>query len=171
MTWRNKKDYFNNYTCKWRNSNLGKTNPNHRYYMRLIKKETAEYLRENKIYLLANEPEVYYSMLNRKLPKKYIKEKKVITPVNAYVPPQSKLSPEELDKQLKHEANVRQQKQQALKEKKLKEQKEKERIERNQAAYNRERKYVFWCNAHQQGNYVSIHSEKFKSNDKKYQYY
>ena len=54
MTWRNKKDYFNNYTCKWRNSNLGKTNPNHRYYMRLIKKETAEYLRENKNYLLAN---------------------------------------------------------------------------------------------------------------------
>ena len=171
MTWRNKKDYFNDYTCKWRNSNLGKTNPNHRYYMRLIKKETAEYLRENKNYLLANEPEVYYSMLNRKLPKKYIKEKKVITPVNAYVPPQSKLSPEELDKHLKQEANVRQQKQQALKEKKLKEQKEKERIERNQAAYHRERKYVFWCNAHEQGNYVSIHSEKFKSNDKKYQYY
>ena len=125
MTWRNKKDYFNNYTCKWRNSNLGKTNPNRRYYMRLINKETAEYLRENKNYLLANEPEVYYSMLNRKLPKKYIKEKKVITPVNAYVPPQSKLSTEELDKQLKQEATVRQQKQQALKEKKLKEQKEK----------------------------------------------
>ena len=121
--------------------------------------------------MLANEPEVYYSMLNRKLPKKYIKEKKVITPVNAYVPPHSKLSPEELDKHLKQEANVRQQKQQALKEKKLKEQKEKERIERNQAAYHRERKYVFWCNAHEQGNYVSIHSEKFKSNDKKYQYY
>ena len=54
MTWRNKKDYFNNYTCKWRNSNLGKTNPNRRYYLRLIKKETAEYLRENKNYLLAN---------------------------------------------------------------------------------------------------------------------
>ena len=80
MTWRNKKDYFNNYTCKWRNSNLGKTNPNHRYYMRLIKKETAEYLRENKNYLLANEPEVYYSMLNRKLPKKYIKHEKSYYP-------------------------------------------------------------------------------------------
>ena len=110
-------------------------------------------------------------MQNRKLPKKYIKEKKVITPVNAYVPPQSKIGPEELDKQLKQQATVRQQKQQALKEKKLKEQKEKERIERNQAAYHRERKYIFWCNAHEQGNYVSIHSEKFKSNDKKYQYY
>ena len=44
-------------------------------------------------------------------------------------------------------------------------------IERNQAAYHYERKYIFWCNAHEQGNYVSIHSEKFKSNDKKCQYY
>ena len=50
---------------------------------------------------------------------------------------------------------------------KLKYQKEKERIERNQAAYNREQKYIFWSNAHQQGNYVNIHSEKFKSKDKK----
>jgi hypothetical protein len=55
--------------------------------------------------------------------------------------------------------------------KKIKGQKEKERIERNQAAYHREQKYVFWSNAHEQGNYVSIHSEKFKSKDKKYHYY
>ena len=73
-------------------------------------------------------------------------------------------------KQLQQEATVRQQKHQALKEKKLKDQKEKERIERNQAAYHRERKYVFRSNAHEQGNYVSIHSEKFKSKDKKYHY-
>ena len=87
------------------------------------------------------------------------------------MPPQSKLSPEELDKQLKQEAIIRKQKEQALKEQKLKEQKEKERIERNRAAYNRERKYIYWCNAYEQGNYVSIRSEKFKSKDKKYQYY
>ena len=46
--------------------------------MRLINKETAEYLRENKDYLLANKPEIYYSMLNRKLPKKYIKHEKLL---------------------------------------------------------------------------------------------
>ena len=87
------------------------------------------------------------------------------------MPPQSKLSPEELDKQLEQEAMVRKQKEKALKEQKLKEQKEKERRERSRAAYNRERKYVFWSNAYEQGNYVSIHSEKFNSKDKKYQYY
>ena len=53
----------------------------------------------------------------------------------------------------------------------LEEQKEKERRGRNRAAYNRERKYVFWSNAYEQGNHVSIHSEKFNSKDKKYQYY
>ena len=122
-------------------------------------------------WLLNNKPEIYYSMMNRKLPKKYIKKNTVVTPVNSYVPPQSKLSPEELNKQLEQEAIVRKQKEKALKEQKLKEQKEKERRERNRAAYNRERKYVFWSNAYEQGNYISIHSEKFNSKDKKYQYY
>ena len=139
--------------------------------MRLLKKETESFLRANKQYLLNNKPEIYYSMINRKLPKKYMKQNVVVTPVNTYVPPQSKLSPEELDRQLEQELNARKQKEQALKEQKLKEQKEKERIERNRAAYNRERKYIYWCNAYEQGNYVSIRSEKFKSKDKKYQYY
>jgi len=111
-------------------------------------------------------------MINRKLPKKYMKQNVVVTPVNAYVPPQSKLSPEELDKQLEQELNVRKQKEQALKEQKIKEQKEKERRERNRAACNRERKYIYWCNAYEQGNYRSIHSEEYKrKTEKKYEYY
>ena len=43
MTWRNKRDHFNNYTCKWRRSKLGKTNPNHHYFVRLLKKETNDF--------------------------------------------------------------------------------------------------------------------------------
>ena len=43
MTWRNKRDHINNYTCKWRKSKLGKTNPNHHYFARLLKKETNNY--------------------------------------------------------------------------------------------------------------------------------
>ena len=39
-----------------------------------------------------------------------MKQNEVVTPVNAYVPLQSKLSPEELDKQLEQEAFVRKQK-------------------------------------------------------------
>ena len=41
-------------------------------------------------------------MMGRKLPKKYQEKPKVqTTPVNAFVPPQSKLSKEELDIQMK----------------------------------------------------------------------
>ena len=171
MTWRNKRDHINNYTCKWRNSDLGKTKPNHHYFMRLLKNETLSFLRENKEYLLNNKPEIYYSMMNRKLPKKYLKKNTVVTPVNAYVPPQSKLSPEELDKQLEQEAIARKQKEQVLKEKQQKEMKEKERIERNRAALAREQRRIFWCNAYEQGNYVSIHSDRYKKREKKYEYY
>ena len=92
-------------------------------------------------------------------------------PVNAHVPPQSKLNPEELDKQLEQEALERKKREEALREKQQKEQKEKERIERNRAAVVREQSRIFWCNAYDQGNYVSIHSDKFKSREKKYKYY
>ena len=110
-------------------------------------------------------------MIGRKLPKKYLKEKKVITPVNAYVSPQSKLSPEELDKQLEEEAIARKQKEQALREKQQVEMKEKERVERNRAALAREQRRIFWCNAYEQGNYVNIHSDRYKKKEKKYEYY
>ena len=49
--------------------------------------------------------------------------------------------------------------------------KEKERIERNRAAIAREKKRIFWCNAYEQGNYVSIRSERYKRQEKKYEYY
>ena len=53
-------------------------------------------------------PAHYYSMMGRKLPKKYQEKPKVqTTPVNAFVPPQSKLSKEELDAQMKKEAEER----------------------------------------------------------------
>ena len=71
MTWRKNKNHHTNYCAKWRNSSLGKTNPNHQYFSRLLKKETNDYLTSNKKYLLANEPEIYYSMKGQKLPKKY----------------------------------------------------------------------------------------------------
>ena len=66
MTWRKNKNHHTNYCAKWRNSSLGKTNPNHQYFSRLLKKETNDYLTSNKEYLLANEPEIYYSMKGQK---------------------------------------------------------------------------------------------------------
>ena len=151
-----------------RKRSLGKVKVN---YNSLVNKEVKNYLSEHGAKIKDEDPEKYYSMIGRKLPKKYIKDKKVITPVNAYVPPQSKLSPEELDKQLKEEAIARKHKEQALKEKQQEEMREKERVERNRAALAREQRRVFWCNAYEQGNYVNIHSDKYKKKEKKYEYY
>ena len=74
-------------------------------------------------------------------------------------------------KQLEEERLIREQKEQALKVKKEIERKEKERRERNRAAIEKERRYVFWSNAYDQGNYVSIHSDQYKRKEKKYEYY
>ena len=153
---------------KSRKRSFGETKPN---FNSLVKQEKDNFINKNAASIKETNPPLYYSLINRKLPKKYQKEEKVIMPVNAYVPPQSKLSPKELDKQLEQEALERKKREEALREKQQKEQKEKERKERNRAALVREQRHIFWCNAYDQGNYVSIHSDKFKSREKKYKYY
>ena len=153
---------------KSRKRSFGETKPN---FNSLVKQEKDNFINKNAALIKETDPPLYYSLINRKLPKKYQKEEKVIMPVNAFIPPQSKLSPEELDKQLEQEALKRKKHEEALREKQQKEQKEKERIERNRAALVREQKRIFWCNAYDQDNYVSIHSDKFKSREKKYEYY
>ena len=153
---------------KSRKRSFGETKPN---FNSLVKQEKDNFMNKNAALIKETNPPLYYSLINRKLPKKYQKEEKIIMPVNAHVPPQSKLSPEELDKQLEQEALERKKHEEALREKQQKEQKEKERIERNRAAVVREQRRIFWCNAYDQGNYVSIHSDKFKSREKKYEYY
>jgi len=157
-----------------RKRKFGRTNPNHPYFMGLLKTETEEYLKHNKERLLKEEPEIYYQMINRKLPKKYQEKPTVqITPVNAFVPPQSKLSKEELDAQMNKEAEERRIKEEAAREKKRKDKLEEERIERNRAAVLRESKYIGWTDAHTQGRWRSIHSEEYQSRykKKKYEYY
>ena len=157
-----------------RKRKFGRTNPNHRFYMGLLKTETEEYLKHNKKRLLKEEPEIYYQMINRKLPKKYQEKPKVqTTPVNAFVPPQSKLSKEELDIQMKKEAEERRIKENAAREKQRIDKLEEERIERNRAAALKERSLIYWTNPHDQGNYRSIHSEEYQSRykKKKYEYY
>ena len=157
-----------------RKRQFGRTNPNHRYFMGLLKTETEEYLKDNKEKLLREKPEIYYQMINRKLPKKYQEKPKVqTTPVNAFVPPQSKLSKEELDIQMKKEAEERRIKENAAREKQRIDKLEEERIERNRAASLKERSLIYWTNPHDQGNYRSIHSEEYQSRykKKKYEYY
>jgi hypothetical protein len=177
MTWRNKRDHFNNYTCKWRRSKLGKTNPNHHYFARLIKKETNDYLDFNKEYLLANKPEIYYSMKGQKLPKKYQDPFRGMKPTPAEIIP-VKIR-EKTDDEIKREKEKADQEQQIKKAKDDKfikqqqvEMKEKQRKEYNRITFEKQQKLVHWCNPYDQGNYRNIHSDEYRSKtEKKYEYY
>ena len=151
MTWRKNKNHHTNYCAKWRNSSLGKTNPNHQYFSRLLKKETNDYLTLNKEYLLANEPEIYYSMKGQKLPKKYQQKQGIcVSPVNAYVPPQSKLNSNELRQENKRKEMIKQ---------------------RNQNAYAREQSYIRWVNPFTPINHNKLGSSQSWKIEKKYKYY
>jgi len=152
-----------------------KTKPNNRYYNGELKRLTQQmrdtFCTEE---LKKENPAHYYSMMGRKLPKKYQKKDSPLNmPVNAIVPPQSKLSKEELDAQMKKEAEERRIKEEAAREKQRKDKLEEERIERNRAAVLRESKYIGWTNGYDQGRWRSIHSEEYQSRykKKKYEYY
>ena len=142
-----------------------KTKPNNRYFKGELKRLTQEmrdtFCTEE---LKKENPAHYYSMMGRKLPKKYQEKLTVqIAPVNAIVPPQSKLSKEELDapnckKRLKKDVLRKN----AAREKKRKDKLEEERIQRNNAAALRESKYIGWTDAHTQGRWRSIHSEEYQ---------
>ena len=149
-------DYYSSFCMK--------TKPNNRYFKAELKRLTQEmrdtFCTEE---LKKENPAHYYSMMGRKLPKKYQEKPKVqIAPVNAFVPPQSKLSKEDLDVQMAKEAEERRLKEEAAREKKRKEKLDEERIERNRAAALRESKYIGWTDAHKQGRWRSIHSEEYQ---------
>jgi len=151
MTWRKNKNHHTNYCAKWRNSSLGKTNPNHHYFSRLLKKETNDYLTSNKKYLLANEPEIYYSMKGQKLPKKYQKKQEIsISPMNIHVPTQLKLNSNEPRQENKRKEMIKQ---------------------RNQNAYAKEQSYIRWVNPFTPINHNKLGSSQSWKNEKKYKYY
>ena len=141
-----------------------KTKPNNRYFKGELKRLTQEmrdtFCTEE---LKKENPAHYYSMMGRKLPKKYQEKPTVqITPVNAFVPSQSLLSKEELEISLEKEAEERRIREEAAREKHRKDKLEEERIERNKAAVLRERKYIGWTDAHTQGRWRSIHSDEYQ---------
>jgi hypothetical protein len=140
----------------------------------LVKQEKEKFLKEWGAYMKEHYPDRYYSITGKPLPKKHQKKQQVqITPVNAYVPPQSKLSKEDLDILMKKEAEEKK----AKEEKAFKEQQEKmmeqQRKEYNRSTFQKQQRLVYWCDPNGPGNWKSIHSEEFenKYGVKKKKYY
>ena len=178
-----KKDIDPNKVSNFKNINVNyhhhstfcmKTKPHNLYFKRELKKITLE--AKNQLcteQLKKEDPALYYSMMGRKLPKKYLKKKNVqITPVNAYVPPQSKLSTSEreaLEEKEAKDKKIKQEKDFKAQQEKIK---EKHRLAYNEATFYKQQRLVHWCNGHDQGNYRSIHLDVYKSKtEKKYEYY
>ena len=140
---------------KSRKRSFGKTKPN---YNSLIKEEWEDFLRTEGPSIKEKDPAHYYSLIGRKLPKKYQNSFGLINPS----PPEIKIS----DSILKDEKIN---KKKVIKDDRLK----KETLrKKNQEALARERKYIYPVNAHYQGNWRSIHSDEYISKtEKKYEYY
>jgi len=140
-----------------------KTKPNNKHYNKQIKEVVDDYISVNGETIKNEDPETYYSLMGKKLPKKYQKKDSVLRqPVNAYIPPQSKLTYVELEASLEKEAEERRIKEKKLEEEKKAKKVEELRIERNRAAALKESKYIGWTDAHKQGRWRSIHSEEYQ---------
>jgi hypothetical protein len=151
-----------------------KTKPNNKDRNKEIKEVVDDFISVHGEMIKNGDPETYYSLMDKKLPKKYQKKDNIlIQPVNAYIPPQSKLTYEELEAYLEKEAEERRIKEKKSEEERKAKKAKELRIERSKEAALRERKYIYWTNPHDQGNYRSIHSEQYqqKVNKKKPFYY
>jgi hypothetical protein len=145
------------------NNSCVKTKPNNKHYNKQIKEVVDDYISVNGETIKNEDPEIYYSLMGKKLPKKYQKKDSVLRqPVNAYIPPQSKLTYVELEASLEKEAEERRIKEKKLEEEKKAKKVEELRIERNRAAALKESKYIGWTDAHKQGRWRSIHSEEYQ---------
>ena len=151
-----------------------KTKPNNLYFKAELKKITLE-AREQLCteQLKKDDPALYYSMMGKKLPKKYLKKDNIQTsPVNAFIPPQSKLSTSEreaLEEKEAKDKKIKQEKDFKAQQEKMK---EKQRLAYNEETYYRQQLLVLWCNPYDQGNYRNIHSDEYRSKtEKKYEYY
>jgi len=155
---------------QFRKRSFGKTKPN---YRSLIKQENDSFLAKYGTRIKAEDPARYYSMIGRKLPKKYqnqFGETKPNTPSTVEIVPVKvpEKTPEEIAKE-EEAKRIKAEKAKALREKKIKEESFRRK---NQDAAAREFRYIRWVNAHEQGNWRSIHSEEYKrKTEKKYEYY
>jgi len=95
---------------------------------------------------------------------KYLNQIKILKKINKSTITSNKflVKKEAKDKKIKQEKDFKVQQEKT---------KEKQRLAYNEATFYKQQRLVHWCNAYEQGNYVSIHSDKYKSRGKKYEYY
>ena len=155
-----------------RKRQFGETKPN---YGLEVRKEWEDFIKTEGPRIKEEDPEFYYHLIGKKLPKKYQDPFRGTKPTPAEIIPVKVKTDEEIKKE-KEKADQEKQIKKAKDDNFIKQQqvdmKEKQRKEYNRATFEKQQKLVHWCNAHEQGNWRSIHSEEYKSKtEKKYKYY
>jgi hypothetical protein len=149
-----------------RKRQFGETKPNFRSE---IKKEWEDFLKTEGPRIKEKDPEFYYHLVGRKLPKKYqngFGETKPISPT----PPE--VIPVKVKEKTAKEKELEKEKFDKFHKKQLMDMKEKQRKEYNRVTFEKQQKLVRWCDAHRQDNWRNIHSEEYKrKTEKKYEYY
>ena len=153
-----------------RKRQFGETKPNFRSE---IKKEWDDFLKTEGARIKEENPEFYYHLLGRKLPKKYqdqFGETKPIPPTPPEVIPVK--VKEKNAEEIPEEKELEKAKFDKFHKKQQMDFREKQRKEYNRVTFEKQQKLVHWCNAHKQDNWRNIHSEEYKrKTEKKYEYY
>ena len=155
-----------------RKRQFGETKPN---FGLEVRKEWEYFLKTEGPRIKEEDPEFYYHLIGKKLPKKYQDPFRGTKPTPAEIIPVKVKTDEEIKKE-KEKADQEKQIKKAKDDKFIKQQqvdmKEKQRKEYNRVTFEKQQKLVHWCNAHEQGNYRNIHSEEYKrKTEKEYKYY
>ena len=155
-----------------RKRQFGETKPN---FGLEVRKEWEDFLKTEGPRIKEEDPEFYYHLIGKKLPKKYQDPFRGTKPTPAEIIPVKVKTDEEIKRE-KDKADQEKQIKKAKDDKFIKQQqvdtKEKQRKEYNRVTFEKQQKLVHWCNAHEQGNYRNIHSEEYKrKTEKEYKYY
>ena len=155
-----------------RKRQFGETKPN---FGLEIRKEWEDFLTTEGPSIKEEDPEFYYHLIGKKLPKKYQDPFRGTKPTPAEIIPVKVKTDEEIKKE-KDKADQEKQIIKAKDDTFIKQQqvdmKEKQRKEYNRVTFEKQQKLVYWRDAHEQGNWRNIHSEEYKrKTEKEYKYY
>ena len=148
-----------------------KTKPNNRYFTKLIKNEVEGFMNVYGDQIKKEEPAKFFSIMNKKLPKKYQVEPFPTAPVNAHIPPQSKLTPEELKAEMEREKQVKEEKNKKYWDEKCQQHLKEKQASERMRMIEKHKQYIYWTNPFPSINQNRLGSSKVMQKEKNYEYY
>ena len=121
--------------------------------------------------LKKEDPARYCSIMNKKLPKKHQIKLFPTAPVNAHIPPQSKLTPEELKAEMEREKQVKEEKNKKYWEEKCQQHLKEKQASERMRMIEKHKQYIYWTNPFPSINQNRLGSSRVMQKEKNYEYY